>query len=119
MTTSHKAICSRCGWSGEVQATADERCWCPKCGHVVGYIVSKLVPIRWKACKECGDWMLVGNGGHQINREFCKNTCTQRDHRRKVKECKALKAAGKTISELAAHFQTKTSTVRNWLTKVK
>jgi len=75
----------------------------------------------YRKCKACARYIEISAGAHgkPINREFCSDACRTRDNRRKVREAKALKAEGRTVPQIAKHFETSSETIRNWLTKKK
>jgi hypothetical protein len=76
---------------------------------------------HYRKCKACPKYFEVSPGPHGFpeNREFCTDACRTRDNRRKVREAKELKASGKTVPQIARHFDTEPRTIRNWLTKKK
>jgi hypothetical protein len=77
--------------------------------------------VKNRQCKVCSTWFTISTeqGGAQPHREFCSAACRQRDHRRKVAEAREMKAAGKTLRQIATNFETKTETITNWLNKEK
>jgi hypothetical protein len=77
--------------------------------------------VRHRACKVCGKYITISTeqGGARADRVFCTAACRQRDHRRKVREAHAMKAAGKTVRQIAKHFDTEKATIEKWLTKEK
>jgi hypothetical protein len=77
--------------------------------------------LEYRRCRVCGRMIELSTGdtGFRRDREFCSNQCKFKDHRRKVKEAKAMKAAGKTVRQIAKHFETETDVIHNWLTKKK
>jgi hypothetical protein len=77
--------------------------------------------VKYRPCKVCGKWLTLSteDDGFRSDREFCTAACRQKDYRGKVKEAKRLKAEGKTVRQLAKHFGTTPTTIKNWLTKEK
>jgi hypothetical protein len=61
----------------------------------------------------------TGPHGARTNREFCSDAGKVKDHRRRVREAKALSVEGKKVSQIARHFDTTSDVIRNWLTKKK
>jgi hypothetical protein len=109
--------------------------WNPDSGKQVIRIVPKnLLGAMWlqfaramageasyRQCKACGKWLTIStqDHGYNTNREFCSAACRQKDHRAKVKEARRLQAAGRTVRQIAKHFDTTTDTIKNWLSKEK
>jgi hypothetical protein len=77
--------------------------------------------LGYRRCRVCDRLIELSTGdtGFRRDREFCSNKCKFKDHRRKVREAKAMKAAGKTVRQVAKHFETTTDTIKNWLNKKK
>jgi hypothetical protein len=77
--------------------------------------------VHHHGCKVCGKYITISTdqGGSRADRVFCSAACRQRDHRRKVREARAMKAAGKTVRQIADHFDTEPATIEKWLTKEK
>jgi hypothetical protein len=75
----------------------------------------------YRPCKVCGTPMEISTGdyGGRTNREFCTDACKLKDHRRKVREAKAMRADGKSVKHIAKHFETEPGVIENWLTKRK
>ena len=75
--------------------------------------------VSYKPCKVCGDILTISpeQGGFRDDREFCTAACRQRDHRRKVREAKELRVKGKSVREIAKHFDTSIETIKRWLNK--
>jgi hypothetical protein len=74
-----------------------------------------------RQCKVCGRPMEISTGPHgaRTNREFCTDACKLKDHRRKVREAKQMKAEGRTVQQIAKHFDTELATIKHWLIKRK
>jgi len=85
--------------------------------------VARLVTgdTQFRGCKVCGQLMEVSTGPHGVrtNRAFCSNACKVKDHRAKVRKAKAMRARGRTVAQIARHFETKPAVIENWLTKKK
>jgi hypothetical protein len=77
--------------------------------------------VLYRPCKVCGKWLMISaeEHGFRSNREFCSSACRQRDHRTKVREASRLRTEGKTVRQLAKHFDTTTKTIQNWLRREK
>jgi hypothetical protein len=75
----------------------------------------------YRQCRACGKWITISTEehGHRKHRVFCSAACRQRDHRAKVAEAHRLQAEGRTVRQIARHFDTTTHTIKNWLTKGK
>jgi hypothetical protein len=83
---------------------------------------------RAEACVVCGGPIMVGvlyrsPGGDarvtRSKRRFCSNRCKTKDHRGKVKRAKEMKESGRSVSAIAAEFDTTAETISRWLTKKK
>jgi hypothetical protein len=74
-----------------------------------------------RPCKVCGKWLTLSKDdyGFRSDREFCSAACRQKDYRAKIKEARKLKAKGRTVRQIANHFDTTTTVIKNWLTKEK
>jgi hypothetical protein len=70
-------------------------------------------------CRVCHIPLERGPDAFMSTRLFCSNKCRQKDQRNKVKSAKQLKADGRTVAQIAKHFDTTTSTITNWLNKLK
>ena len=77
--------------------------------------------VGYRPCKVCSRWLTISTDkfGFRTDREFCSAACRQKDHRRKVREARELEAAGRSVQQIAKHFQTEIGTINNWLTKEK
>jgi hypothetical protein len=75
----------------------------------------------YRHCKVCNRLMeLSTNGeGFRSDREICSAACKAKDHRRRVREAKQLRAEGKSVREIAALFEQPTKVIKNWLAKTK
>lgn len=80
-----------------------------------------LGDVEYRTCLACPRQIEISTEGRgkQSNVMFCSDACRTRDHRNKVKEAKSMKADGKTVSQIAKHFETTSDTINNWLTKKK
>jgi transposase len=56
---------------------------------------------------------------NRSDRRFCTRKCKQKDHRKDVKAAKEMRARGKSIAEIAQHFQRTHKIIKNWLVKKK
>jgi hypothetical protein len=76
---------------------------------------------KYRECPICHEPMEISSGsnGKNANVVFCSSACRQENHRAKVKAARALKAEGKTVRQIAKHFDTTPDTIQNWLTKEK
>lgn len=76
---------------------------------------------EYRPCKVCGTLIEISSGDHgfRVDREICSNKCKVRDHRRKVKRAKELKAEGRTVKQIATELGSTTDAIKNWLTKKK
>jgi hypothetical protein len=77
---------------------------------------------RYQPCRVCNRLIEISTGGKprfRADREFCSGTCKVRDHRRKVRDAKKMKAKGRTVRQIAKHFETSMAVITNWLTKKK
>lgn len=74
-----------------------------------------------RACRVCGRLMEVSTDPHGVrsNRVFCSGACKVRDHRAKVREAKRLRDAGRTVAQIAKHFDTTAEAIERWLVKRK
>jgi len=70
-------------------------------------------------CAVCNSFLPLGSDGFRRDKTFCGNTCTQRDHRRKVKAAKSMAANGESVELIAKHFDATPAVIQNWLTKKK
>jgi hypothetical protein len=77
--------------------------------------------LDYRPCRVCHRLIELSTGekGFRHDREFCSNKCKFKDHRRKVREAKQLRAGGQTVRQIAKHFETTTTVIKNWLTKKK
>ncbi len=77
--------------------------------------------VEYRPCKVCQKWLTISAevGGFRVDREFCGPACRQKDHRRKVREAREMKAAGLTVKQIAKRLDTGVEHIRNWLTKEK
>ncbi|HVK09833.1 MAG TPA: hypothetical protein VM597_13745 [Gemmataceae bacterium] len=75
--------------------------------------------VSYQQCGVCKRPMEIGSGAFRVDRAFCSAACRQKDHRSKVKEAKAMKAAGRTLRQIAKHFETDVSVIENWISKRK
>ena len=77
--------------------------------------------VRYRPCKACGKWLTLSteDDGFRSDREFCTAACRQKDYRAKVKAARQQRIEGRTMRQIAKHFNTTTDTIRNWLTKEK
>lgn len=73
---------------------------------------------RYEPCIVCGQLMELSTGIHgaRADKVFCSIKCKFRKQRDKIREARKMRAAGRSIREIAAHFQTKVTTVKRWLT---
>lgn len=75
--------------------------------------------VKFETCPICRREFEITPGIHQGHAIFCSQACRQKDHRRKVNKAKELHAKGKTVKQIATHFDTSPETINNWLTKKK
>lgn len=75
----------------------------------------------YRQCKVCSRVIELSTGtfGFRADREFCSPACKARDHRAKVRKVKQMKAKGKSVPQIAKHFDTSNETIKNWLAKKK
>jgi hypothetical protein len=69
-------------------------------------------------CKFCARQIEISTAesGFRTNREFCSLSCKTKDYRLRKRTALRLAADGLPTSQVAARIQTKTATVRRWLT---
>jgi hypothetical protein len=76
--------------------------------------------VTYRHCKVCKRLIeLSVDYGFRADREFCSDACKFKDHRAKVRQAKELKAAGRTVRQIAKLLRTKPESVKRWLTKRK
>jgi hypothetical protein len=77
--------------------------------------------VQFRPCKVCGSRMMISTkaGQRRLDSQLCSSACRQKDYRRRVSEAKSMKAAGKTVRQIAKHFGTDNDTIKYWLTKEK
>lgn len=75
----------------------------------------------YRPCKVCGRQIELSRDGEgfRADREFCTAACKARDYRGKVRRAKELRAAGKTVRQIARELGTKVEKAEGWLTKKK
>jgi hypothetical protein len=76
---------------------------------------------RYVKCKWCKRRIELSTGefGSRSDRQFCSSSCKFKDHRKQVKKAKAMKAQGRTVTQIAKTLRTSTETIKNWLWKKK
>ena len=73
-----------------------------------------------RACRQCGAIFIIDHlQGFRRNRDFCADKCRVAAHKEKVREAKALRAAGVSLAEIAKRLETRAATVRGWTAKRK
>jgi hypothetical protein len=74
-----------------------------------------------RPCKVCGRPIELSRDGEgfRMDREFCSAACKAKDYRARVRLAKELRAAGKTVRQIAKELGTEVETAEGWLTKKK
>src|SRR5262249_51113615 len=69
---------------------------------------------RQQRCRECGKWFEL-LPKHRGRKEFCSTACKLREFRRRQSRAVELKAAGRTVKQIATELDTDIDTVKRWV----
>ena len=83
-------------------------------------ITKKDLTTDFRRCKdaECNRWFFL-SPKERARRVFCSDVCRTRHFRNRKAEAVTLKAAGKSVPQIAAQLEADVSTVKKWLQEAK
>jgi hypothetical protein len=70
----------------------------------------------YRRCAVCTTWFELIPPETRITRQTCSDACRQRQYRQRQKQARGLRAAGKTVREIAKELGAETHIIKNWLT---
>lgn len=73
----------------------------------------------FRRCEECGHPFVLSPELNRSDRVFCKNSCRLRAYRRRRSRAVEMRAAGKTVRQIAAELGSDAKTVKSWLSEDK